>query len=1179
MMNCLINPLFELEGYKSVLDSVKKLEGPISLTGPSDSQKAHISFSICEHTRRRGIFITHNEMQARKLFDDFSFFLGDDALFFPAKEIMLYDIEAKNYDTIFHRIRTLDRLLRGDYRIVVASVESVMHRLIPADRFAGCVMELALGERLNPPDFLSGLTYFGYERVDAVEGEGQFAVRGGIMDVFPIGYEDAVRVELFDDEIDSIRRFDTASQRSVDRVENVRVIPAREIIYLPGEKPQVIKRIREELGRYAGKIEKSGNEEALKHISEKIESDIERIENDYYFPGIDRYIPYIAGSASALWNYARDAIVFVDEPAKCVQRAENVQQEHYEVCRNLLEKGMLLPGCVEIMFDSGSIAGRFENNDAVYLSTLSAESFAARCRKSLSIASRLIGSYQGHVELLVEDIKGWKERKSKVVVLSGTKNRGERLVESLLSNGVESVYREDCGQDLLPGQVVVTRGSLNRGFEYPAIGMTVISGSELFGQGKRRKRRHEGQKGAKINLFTDLSPGDYVVHQSHGIGQYVGIEKLTIDGTKRDYLKIRYQAGDFLYIPTNQLDLIQKYIGAEGKAPKLNKLGGTDWLKTKNRVRESLKQLAGQLIELYAKRQSAVGHAFSKDTVWQKQLEDLFPYEETEDQLVCIEEVKRDMESPRPMERLLCGDVGYGKTEVALRAVFKAVMDGKQVAYLVPTTILAQQHFKSFIERMRDFPVSVDVLSRFRTQSEQKKVLRGVKSGAVDVLIGTHRLLQKDIRFRDLGLLVIDEEHRFGVAHKEKLKNFKPNVDVLTLTATPIPRTLHMSLTGIRDISVIEDPPEERYPIQTYVMEYNPDLVRDAIIRELGRRGQVFYLYNRVRSIQKKAYDIQSLVPDAKIAIAHGQMDERSLEDTMYGFINGEYDILVCTTIIESGLDMPNVNTIIIEDADRMGLAQLHQIRGRVGRSNRLAYAYITYRKDKVLHETAEKRLQAIKEFTELGSGFKIAMRDLEIRGAGNLLGPEQHGHLEAVGYDMYCRLLDEAVREAKGETAVRKDEETTIDINISAFIDDEYVGSESRKIEMYKKIASIRDRQDVLDIEDELTDRYGDMPPPVRNLISIAYIKALASDAGFSSVTEKNGSVILQVKEGSSMDLDALGRLSAKYRRQILFNAGASPYLIYKAPETNRERLLDNIKILLQDVKDFTSQKTIKYN
>ena len=863
----------------------------------------------------------------------------------------------------------------------------------------------------------------------------------------------------------------------------------------------------------------------------------------------------------------------MDEPARQRQRIENLLLEHGETCKSLLEKGVILPESQEMFFDADSILSKLDSRKTVSLSTFNSDSQASVVSKIYNIASRQLGSFQGHVDLLFDSVRDWKASKSRVVILSGTRGRGERLCEALKEKGLDASYGSNIASPIQPGQVIITHGSLNKGFEYPALKLVIMSDKEAFGQDRKAKKAGSKHKGSKINLFADLKIGDFVVHQAHGIGQYIGIEQLSVEGVKRDYLKIRYNDSGFLYIPTNQLDLIQKYIGSEGKSPKLSKLGGTDWLKAKNKVKESLQELAGELIKIYAKRQTARGFQFSTDTVWQQQFEEQFPYEETDSQLKCIEEIKQDMESGKLMDRLLCGDVGFGKTEVAIRAIFKAAMDGKQAAYLVPTTVLAQQHYTNFLERMRDFPVKVDVLSRFRTAADQHRVLRELKAGSIDVLVGTHRLLQKDIQFKDLGLMVIDEEQRFGVGHKEVLKERKTDVHALTLTATPIPRTLHMSLVGIRDISILEDPPEERYPVQTYVMEYNQDVIRDAINRELSRKGQVFYLYNRVRTIELKAAEIQALVPEARVAVAHGQMEGRELEDIMYGFIKDEYDVLVCSTIIESGLDMPNVNTIIVEDADRMGLAQLYQLRGRVGRSNRLAYAYITYKKDKVVSEVAEKRLQAIREFTELGSGFKIAMRDMEIRGAGNLLGPEQHGHMESVGYDMYCRLLDEAVRELKGEPARQDNEEISIDLNVSAYIDNSYIEVETQKIEMYKKIASIQDEQDAVDIEDELIDRYGDIPQPVRNLVAIAGIKAMARILGFSSVVEKNDAVIFQIANGRSINIEVIGKLAAKYKRQLLFNAGNSPYIMYRIAGIGRDKLLDNIKIVLQDVKCFEVQ------
>ncbi|MDI9500372.1 MAG: transcription-repair coupling factor [Clostridiaceae bacterium] len=1158
-----IEPLLEMEEYRRILADVRDYKRPVSITGPSESQKAHVSYALCRHSGMKGVFVAFNEMQARRLFEDFTFFMGDDVLFFPAKEIMLYDVEAKSYDTIYRRLAVLDRISRGDYSFVVTSIEAVSHKMLHPEAMMQHVITININSRLDPEELIRRLTVAAFERVEFVEKRGQYAVRGGIVDIFPVDADNAVRIEFFGDEIDSVRWFDVNTQRSIERAESVRIIPAREMIFDNAKRSEVISTVRSD-------AEKIGRKSP--DLIRKIEADMERFEESWYFPGIDRYIPYIADEPYSLLDYVGDgALIFMDEPARQKQRLDNLLLEHEEICKALIEKGSLLPRSTSMYFDHESIYSAVSAGKPVYMNTVSADNIVPEKSRVHSISCRTIGSFQGSMDILTENLSEWKRSKSRVLVLSGTRGRGERLRDSLSDNGIEAVYMDRVTDAILPGQVIITRGSLHKGFEYPGIGFVVISDDEIFGRDRKKSAKSTSKyKGRPISIFTELSVGDYVVHQTHGIGQYIGLEKLTVEGIKKDYLKIRYQEGAFLYIPTNQMDLIQKYIGTEGKQPRVSKLGGSDWLRTKTRVKESLRKLAEELIKLYAQRSALKGFEFSKDTVWQKQFEEQFPYEETEDQLRCIEEIKQDMESGKVMDRLLCGDVGYGKTEVAIRAIFKAAMDGKQVAYLVPTTVLAQQHYNNFVERFKDFPVSVEMLSRFRTRTEQKRILKDVKAGRIDVLIGTHRLIQKDIQFRDLGLLVIDEEQRFGVSHKERLKNLAPEVDVLTLTATPIPRTLHMSLTGIRDISVIEDPPEERYPVQTYVMEYNRDVIRDAIIRELARQGQVFYLYNRVRTIEAKASEVQAMVPDARVVVAHGQMSERELEDTMMSFIKGDFDILVCTTIIESGLDMPNVNTIIVEDADKMGLAQLYQLRGRVGRSNRLAYAYITYKKDKVISEVAEKRLQAIKEFTELGSGFKIAMRDMEIRGAGNLLGPEQHGHMESVGYDMYCRLLDEAVRELRGEPLRKVETEVTIDLNIDAYIDDSYIGVESRKIEMYKKIASIDDENDVLDIEDELTDRYGDIPAPVRNLITVAYIKALARSLGIFSVTEKKDTVIFGFSDNKNINFQVIAKAAEKYRRQLLFSAGASPHLVYRKPQVSGERLADNIKILLQDLKSY---------
>ncbi|MDQ2086522.1 transcription-repair coupling factor [Herbivorax sp. ANBcel31] len=1162
----LINPLMEINQYRDALNRIKTGNTPISIEGSSQSQKAHTTYAVLRHLKQKGIFIANNDISARKIYEDFLNFFEEGVLYFSPGEIMFHDVEARSHDSSYERIKSLYKIINGEYQIIVTSAEAIARKLIDKELFCNSIISFSIGEIMDLSVISEKLISIGYERMPVVEGKGQFAVRGGIIDIFPINSETAARVEFFGDEIDSIRSFDVASQRSLERIERVTVLPAREVVYNANKRDDILNAISDSLNQYLKKIGKIDVEGFNEKIEEKIKYDMERFKQQYYFAGMDRYIPYIIEKPSIITDYMdmEKVLIFLDEPKRFEKRYENLLYENYELCKGFLEKGFLLPESFEIYTSSGHIMDTINENKAVFFNTL--ETYGEV--KNFKISSRLLNSYKGHFELLIDSVKSWKEKQFRVIVLSGGESRGHILEENFKKNGIEAIYQDEIVNELLPGQVVITRGSLQTGFEYQDTGFVVVSGKDFFGERKRPKKSFgKKSKGKKIGVFTDLNINDYVVHQIYGIGRYVGVEQLEVDSIKKDYLKIQYFDGDFLYVPTNQLDLIQKYIGSEGRTPRLSKLGGNDWAKTKARAKESLMELAEELIGLYAKRESLKGYKYNEDTVWQKQFEELFPFQETEDQLKCIDEIKKDMESEKLMDRLLCGDVGYGKTEVAVRAIFKAVMDGKQVAYLVPTTVLAQQQFENFRERMKDFPISVEVISRFKTKREQAKILKDVRSGMVDVLIGTHRLLQKDIEFKDLGLLIIDEEQRFGVKHKERIKNMKVNIDVLTLTATPIPRTLHMSLMGIRDISTIEDPPEERYPVQTYVMEHNPEVIKEAINRELARGGQIFYLFNRVRSINIKAAQIKKLVPDAKVAVAHGQMKESELENIMFQFVEGEYDVLVCTTIIESGLDMPNVNTIIVEDADRMGLAQLYQLRGRVGRSNRLAYAYITYKRDKVLSEIAEKRLQAIKEFTEFGSGFKVAMRDLQIRGAGNLLGSQQHGNIDLVGYDMYVRLLSEAINELRGIPLEEKDIEVSVDFKVNAYIDSSYINNENQKIEMYKKIASINDQKDVFDVRDELIDRYGKIPKAVDALIQIAYLKVLAKECGFLSLQEKDDYIILQFMEDKHIDIDIIGKLMEKYRRKILFAASSKPYITFKINEIKREKLLESIKILLQDV------------
>ncbi len=1141
MKDFLIDPLKESNEYASLLQCLSRQASRAGITGPAETQKIHLAYGLCSHLGRKAVYIAADSLQARYAFEDAQTFFRAGALFFPARELIPYNIEARSYDSVHQRIIALDRMMRGDYSLIVTTLEAISLKLPPHATLASAVLDFGTGDSVRIDDIYARLFNAGYERVDLIEGRGQFAARGGIVDVFPVNEERPFRIELFDDVIESIRWFDTGSQRSYDNAPMVRVLPARDIIH--------------------SKDTRSEGDEP---------------------PGIDRYIPFVQHHSEFLPDYFNPGeaapLIIIDEPKRAVQHLNAVMEEYYESCAELMQRGLSLTGGADCYHDPAEIVSKFRDLSVVGISVLKggnvplAELSGVKPREFV-ISSKGAPVWHGRMEIFKDDLKRWKEKGIRVVVFAGSVPKAQNLSAILSGDGIEAPFTDRTGFELDHGQVVIVEGNLRRGFEYPEIGIVFISSAEIAARPKKPVKTGSKRKGLDISSFTDLNQFDYVVHQSHGIGQYVGMRQLVVENAKRDYLKIKYKDGDFLYIPSTQLDSIQKYIGSEGKAPRLNRLGGSEWAKTKKRVRESLKELAFGLLQLYAQRQALRGHVYPADTVWQRQFEEQFPYEETEDQLKCVEEIKKDMESDRPMDRLLCGDVGYGKTEVAIRAVFKAVMDGKQVAYLVPTTVLAQQHYLTFTERMKDFPVTVDVISRFRSRSEQAKILKSLKEGNIDVLIGTHRLLQKDIGFKDIGLLIVDEEQRFGVIHKENIKNISPDIDVLTLTATPIPRTLHMSLAGIRDISTLEDPPENRYPVQTYVMEYDQAVIREAIIRELSRGGQVFYLSNRVRSIDIKAFQLHQIVPEARIAVAHGQMEEKQLEDVMYAFINREYDLLVCTTIIESGLDMPNVNTLIVEDADLLGLAQLYQLRGRVGRSDRQAYAYITHKTDKSITEIAEKRLKAIRDFTEFGSGFKIAMRDLEIRGAGNLLGPEQHGHIESVGYEMYCRLLDEAVGELRGGTTAAMDEmpETLIDLNINAYISDEYIGAESQRIGMYKKIALVRDEAGANEVRDELDDMYGDIPPEVQNLINIALVKASATSLGITSICAKSGSIIMKVNPSALQIPQAIAGLAAKYRRRLMFNAGSSPYLSLKMPEgADVSKYLENIKIILQDIKCF---------
>lgn len=1133
--------LRQYDGFKTMISSIRSGKTPCQIHGLSESQKAYISCCLFEEFGGQVLLITHNDIEARKLYDDIKTFT-DSCVYFPVRE-MVFNVDVTSGEINTERLRAIKRILSGEELIVVAPIDALFYNMPPGEIFKKSSIMLKPGDSIDILRLAAKLVDLGYERVDMVEGRGQFALRGGIIDIFSPLDEAPCRIEWFGDEVDTIRAFDVISQRSQNRINEIFIYPAREII-LDSEKISFIidKIDRDFQVRYKAYSKK--NKEAADRLKIRVKENIEKLKNFRYFEGIDSCILYIYDSTSSFIDYFNEPVIILDESGRISQRIKTGYDEFEEVYKSMIEKGDVLPLQGEYMFTPEYILEAIKKKKIVSLNMLPRVIEDVKPLSLVNFNAVSMSPLTGNIEFLLNEIKNKVKNRYRILILAGTPARAERLSKSLKDEGFAAVYSEEV-DDLKEGTVTVTSGSLSRGMEFPDIKLSIISDKEVFKEKSERKRIFT-KKAGKIQSFTDIKPGDYVVHVNHGIGIYKGINELVIEGIKKDYLMIQYQGQDMLYVPVEQLDMVQKYIGGDDSPPKVYKLGGNDWAKTKKKVKESLKEMAENLVELYALRSTIEGHAFSKDTPWQKQFEEEFPYEETPDQLTAIEEIKADMERPRPMDRLLCGDVGYGKTEVAMRAAFKAVMDGKQVAILVPTTILAEQHYNNFKQRFMDFPVSIDMISRFRSREQQKKTLKDLQTGNIDIIIGTHRLLQKDVKFKDLGLLIVDEEQRFGVSHKEKIKVLKKNIDVLTLTATPIPRTLHMSMIGVRDMSVIETPPEERYPVQTYVMEYNEGIIRDAIIREISRGGQVFFVYNRVETIKDMQIALSRLVPEAKVVIGHGQMDEKELEDIILNFISGEGDILLCTTIIETGIDMPNVNTLIVYDADRMGLSQLYQLRGRVGRSSRLAYAYFTYRRDKVLTEVAEKRLKAIKEFTEFGSGFKIAMRDLEIRGAGNILGTQQHGHMAAVGYDLYCRLLEEAVREIKGEER-EEFTETTIELSVNAYIPGTFIEDEMIKIEIYKKIAAIESLEDKMDIEEEITDRFGDMPSPLENLVNIAYIKSIARKLKVISIKQVDRDIYIHFKDGSCLDVTTLRTVNMKMNNIINYGSTTQPIIKVK--------------------------------
>ena len=1096
-MNTFYEPLLDLEMFIQVREKLSKEHRLQLITGCVESQKTHLMYGLGRDWPVK-LILTYNELKAKEIYEEYQT-LDEEVFYYPAKDFLFFHADIQGNELLRQRITAVSRLLSKKDAVIVTTIDGCMDPLLPLQKMRELTMTIGTDSIVEMDAVKIRLVQMGYERVGQVELPGQFAIRGGILDIYPLTEEYPIRIELWDDEVDSIRSFDPESQRSMENLDEITLYPAAELC-----------------------------------------------SEEHHCKGVS-LLDYLGEFKS---------LVFLDECNRLLERAETVEKEYRQNFENRMEKGQIKKDQEQEIFSCQDVVLRLNRMKGVVLGTLETIDKRMELSNRYCMDVRSIQSYNNHFELLVKDLRRWKKEKYKVILMCASRTRGRRLAEDLLAEELNAFYSEDTERVVQKGEIMVVHGNVFRGYEYPMIHLAVISETDVFGrEKKKKKRRQRVYEGRKISSFTDLSVGDYVVHENHGLGIYRGIEKIAVDKTVKDYMKIEYSKGSCLYILATQFDAIQKYSSADAdKIPKLNNLGGQDWKKTKSKVKGAVQEIAKDLVELYATRQAEKGFVYGPDTVWQREFEELFPYEETEDQQKAILDAKQDMESSRIMDRLVCGDVGYGKTEVAIRVAFKAVQESKQVVYLVPTTILAQQIYNNFVQRMKEFPVRIDLLCRFRTAAQQKKTLEDLRKGLVDIVIGTHRVLSKDVEYKDLGLLIIDEEQRFGVADKEKIKKLKTNIDVLTLSA------------GIRDMSVLEEPPIDRMPIQTYVCEYDEEMVRAAIHRELAREGQVYYVYNRVETIADVAARIQKLVPEANVAFAHGQMKERELEQIMYGFIEGEIDVLVSTTIIETGMDISNVNTIIIHDADRMGLSQLYQLRGRVGRSNRTAYAFLLYKKDKVLKEVAEKRLHAIREYSDLGSGFKIAMRDMEIRGVGTLLGQRQHGHMQAVGYNLYCKMLNEAVRRMKGDSQrIEDDFETVADIQIDAFIPDTYIRNEALKLDIYRRIAAVENQEERDDMLEELIDRFGEPPKSVLNLLEITGLRGQAHKLYVKEIQARPDRIVFTMYEKAMINLLKIPKLLEGMDGAMTFKKAEPVQFIYTAKNSRQKNTGNLLELTAQ--------------
>ena len=1178
-MNALEQALREHGEYIRLEESLKKNKNAsLGVSGCKDSDKINIINALSSGYKYTAI-VTNDAKKAREMYEDFAIY-NKNVILYPAKDFLFLNAEIHGNYIISERLNVIKNIIENNDSIIITTIDGLMDKLIPVEIIEENVIMISSQDSLDLEEVKSKLVNMAYERVSQVQGPGQFAMRGEILDIFPVTEESPVRIDLWGDEIDSIKYFDVESQRSIENIEDITIYPACEYIMDRDTMLKGIEKIKADEKKVESAFRKKMEIESGHRISVIIKEFLEMLRINPAGASVDSYINYFYDDLSTLEDYLNNSntLYVLDEPVKLKEKSTAVFKEFKESMVSRLEKGYILPGQTKVLNDYKAVIDMMKGMPKVSFFSINNKAKELAITETFQIDSRSVVSYNNSLEILAKDLKSYRKKNYRVLILASSTTRAKRFADGLWDYGIEAIFSDNKDRVLKPREVIVMSGNVRQGYEYPLVNFVVITQTDIFGKERHRKKKHKSRfQGRHVQDFNELSVGDYVVHENHGLGVYRGVEKIEVDGVFKDYIKIEYAGNSNLYILATQLDMLQKYAGADTeKVPKINKLGSQEWYKTKYKVKGAVKDIAKELVELYSARQNRQGFAYSKDTVWQKEFEETFPYEETSDQLKAIEETKLDMESHKIMDRLICGDVGYGKTEIAIRAAFKAVQDGKQVAFLVPTTILAKQHYNTFVQRMKNYPVRIDMLSRFRTSKEVDETIKGLKSGEVDIVIGTHKILNKSIKYKDLGLLIVDEEQRFGVTHKEKLKEIKQNVDVLTLTATPIPRTLHMSLAGIRDMSVLEEAPVDRVPIQTYVMEYDKEIIREAINRELARGGQVYYVYNRVNNIQDVAMNLQSLLGDANVVYAHGRMPKGELEQIMFDFVQGDIDVLVSTTIIETGLDISNVNTIIIHDADRFGLSQLYQLRGRVGRSGRTAYAFMLYKRDKILKEEAEKRLKAIREFTELGSGFKISMRDLEIRGAGNVLGAQQHGHMAAVGYDLYCKLLNEAVMTLKGEE-VLDEFETKIDLDVDAYISSSYIKNEMQKLNVYKRIASIESEEDYYDMQDELMDRFGEMPKNVMNLLSIAYVKAMAHKAWVTEITNVKASrdtnwknvIKIEMYPQAKIKVEEIPKLIESYKGKLKFIQESKPYFMVETgtKELNMDEYKEVILEFLKQV------------